>query len=176
MSAYQKNLLPITRKTKLALGQIKLDEPTPTDIICWEVTDNIMGILTNGERTELKATPEAITKELEKGKLLLFLQEHIKWNSYYNEFRPDDDHWFVVIGDIDGGGQAHIIEHLQGTCGGVHHSGTIKEIVKNLFDIQNGLVPDRFYHQTGPHVYNSVKSYDRKPLSVKSVEDYLTKI
>lgn len=171
MAAYLKNILAVTRKTQLDTKEITPEDPTAS-INCWGVTDNIMAILSPKDGTKIEATPKSVTKELEKNNLILFNQDRIGADRNSGEIYPlGQDHWFIVVGD---NGQAHIIEHLENTCGGVLQSGTIADIVKNVFDIQMGLTPDRFYHEKGPHVYKNIVSFQRKPLSVKSVQKYIT--
>jgi hypothetical protein len=135
--------------------------------ICWMVTDNMRGLLaTNPEQGVLidANDPGHIAHELNHDRLLIVFQNTVTEGGK----EGDRDHWFALVGDH---GKVHLVEHLETMCNS-SSTGSISNMVEHLDAVRRGIVPDRFYGHTGPHMYE-IKSYARKPLSAATVLEYV---
>jgi len=151
----------------------EVDEDLLNADICWMVTDNITGILTEPSkkpniikfdmpsRENIIKFLSIVRYELNNNKLLVFGQDLQK-----------DDHWFAVIGD---NGNVHIIEHTEEECN-FDETMTINDFVYLLERIIIGTLPDRFYKIKSKDHYYQVLIFDRKKLSRQVVVDYIKNI
>lgn len=151
----------------------EVDEDILDANICWMVTDNMRQLLAVGkpeilETKDVNKTIEFMEKELSKNKLLIVLQDKDK-----------NDHWFAVIGENTRGdskneiGQVHIVEHTEHTCN-YSESMPLRQFLTQMYSIMTGQRPDRFYGKTSLHTFQ-VMSYNRKMMTINTVDEFLSK-
>jgi len=161
ISEYRRLIQQISTKTMLKLmGEI--DPDLVNAGICWMVTDNIHELLETKHLSRFDTSSDAglqsyLLRELAQDNLLIVQQDP---NS--------EDHWFALIGDH---GMVHIVEHTEDVCN-YHQTFPLNEAIQVISMIHQGTIPDRFYHVQGPHRF-VIDSYQRKPLSRQSVDEYL---
>ena len=113
-----------------------------------------------------------------------FLQDHLLDNEmiivYQDTFNTvklkatGDIHFFCMVGDTKN--TVHIIEHLGNKCNdwkdNNYETFNFALALNIISSITDGLIPDRFYHNTSQHIIR-LTSYTRRSLSVETVRNYL---
>jgi hypothetical protein len=172
MLAYRKYIKDVSLKTMIEKMKLQGDELEEDFLlesaICWMVVFNMEGILTErkdpGKEIE-DGDYKTIEEELRKGKMLTFWEDIIDEKTGKG---GGSDHWFAIVSIGD---NAYIVEHGPIICND-YNTWKIDDLIKHLQDIKKGLKPDRFYGETGQHIYN-IRSYKRKPVTALSVLEYI---